>query len=195
MGLIIGNDFVSFGGFVNGFTATSNQTYARDITLANSPWRRMDDIPLAISMTHAPTVPIGMKVYMCGGYLGGHPGPHVAYCFMYDHSIPSGNGLQWTRFADLPNNGYAGGGMIYDTIRNSLYYAGGGQRLNVGSAHPVDFDRTFKFSFQNPTAGWVELAPIPYKANHLSSVTQNYLGKERHFFVGGQKGEIGRAHV
>ena len=189
MGLLVGNDFVVFGGFIDSFSGTTNQTFARDITIANSLWRRMDDIPLAVAMTHAPTVRIGTKVYMCGGYLGGHPGPHAPYCFAYDHSIPPGNGLQWTRLADLPNNGYAGGGMIYDTIRDTLYFAGGGQRLTAGSLHPIDSDRTFKFSLQNPTAGWVDIASIPYKANHLSSVTQTYLGKERHYFVGGQKGE------
>jgi hypothetical protein len=126
---------------------------------------------------------------MCGGYLGAHPGPHVAYCFIYDHSIPPGSGRQWTRFTDLPNNGYAGGGMIYDTLQNALYFAGGGQRLKAGSIHPVDSDRAFKYSLQNPSAGWVEIARIPYKANHLSSVTQTYLGNERHYFVGGQLGE------
>ena len=189
MGLLIGNDFVSFSGFVDNFQATSKQTYARDITVANSPWRLMDDMPLNISVTHAPLVRIGMKVYMCGGYLGGHPGPHVPYCLIYDHSIPPGTGQQWTRFLDLPNNGYAGGGMIYDSIRDALYFAGGGQRLVAGSPHPVDSDRAFKYSFQNPSAGWVEVAPIPYKANHLSSITQTYMGIERHYFVGGQKGE------
>ena len=189
MGLLVGNDFVSFSGFIDRFDATTNITYARDITTAGSPWRRMDDMPLEVSVTHAPTVLVGMKVYMCGGYWGGHPGPHAAYCFIYDHSIPPGSGLQWTRFADLPNNGYAGGGMIYDALQDALYFAGGGQRLTPGNPHPVDSDRAFKYSLQNPSAGWVEIAPIPYKANHLSSVTQTYLGKQRHFFVGGQKGE------
>jgi N-acetylneuraminic acid mutarotase len=189
MGLIVGNDFVTFGGFIENFSATTNLTYAKDITVPNSPWRKMDDMPLAIPSTHAPTVRIGTKVYICGGYAGGHPGPHSANCLVYDHSIPPGNGLQWTRFADLPNNGYAGGGMVYDTIRDALYYAGGGQRLVAGNPHPVDSNRTFKYSLNNPTAGWVEIAPIPYKANHLSSVTQTYLGKERHYFVGGQVGE------
>jgi hypothetical protein len=189
MGLIVGNDFLSFGGFVNNFQGTSNHTVARDMTVANSPWRRMDDIPLAIAFTHAPTVRIGMKVYMCGGYHGAHPGPHVPYCFIYDHSIPPGTGQQWTRFADLPNTGYAGGGMIYDSIRDALYFAGGGQRLVAGSIHPVDSNRAFKYSFHNPSVGWIEIAPIPYKANHLSSVTQTYMGIERHYFLGGQKGE------
>ena len=189
MALLIGDDFVSFGGFVNGFASTTNQTYARDITRSRNQWRRMDDIPLPIAMTHAPVVRIGMKVYMCGGYLGGHPGPHTAHCFLYDHAIAPGTGAQWTRFADLPNGGYAGGGMIYDSIQDALYFAGGGQRLTAGSPHPVDFNRTFKYSFQNPSAGWVEIAPIPYKSNHLSAVSQTYLGVQRHYFIGGQKGE------
>lgn len=190
MGLIIGNDFVSIAGFINGFTGTTNQTWARDITVPNSPWRRQDDVPLNVSVTHAPLVKVGSKVYMCGGYLGGHPGPHIPFCFMYDHSVPPGTNAQWTTLPNLPNNGYAGGGMVHDTNRNALYFAGGGQRLNPGSVHPVDSNRAFKLSLSSATPTWVEITPIPYVANHLSSVTQVYDGKEFHFFGGGQLGEF-----
>jgi hypothetical protein len=189
MGLLIGNDMMQTSGFINDFDNTTNATFARDITIANSTWRRMDDMPLPITVTHAATVRIGSKVYMCGGYLGGHPGPHIPYCQVYDHSIPSGSGLQWSRFADLPMGGFAGGGMIFDTIRNALYYAGGGQRLVPGSPHPVDFNYTWKYSFDNTAVGWVASTPVPYKANHLSSITLVHLGQERHYFVGGQVGE------
>jgi hypothetical protein len=189
IGLIIDNDMFRTSGFINNFANTTNQTYARDITVANSPWRRMDDMPLPITITHAPAVRIGMKVYMCGGYRGGHPGPHVPYCQIYDHSILPGTGRQWSRFADLPMGGFAGGGMIYDTNRNALYFAGGGQRLTPGSPHPIDYNFTWKYSFDNTTAGWVVSTPVPYKANHISSLTLTYLGQERHYFVGGQVGE------
>ena len=189
-GVIIGDDIVMFAGFINKFSDVINQTYARDITIDDSPWRRMDDMPLPFGVTHAATTVVEMKVYLCGGYHGSHPGPHVPYCFVYDHSRPPGN-MQWSKIADLPNNGTAGAGMIYDTAQNALYYAGGGQRLVSGSPHPVDLNNTWKYSFDNPHSGWVASTPVPYKANHLSAVThRNDSGQERHFFVGGQKGEF-----
>jgi hypothetical protein len=189
-GLMVGNDIVIMAGFIDDFASVTNQTYARDMTVPGSTWRRMDDMPLAIGVTHAATLRIGSKVYLCGGYYGGHPGPHIPYCFTYNHGIAPGSGLQWTRFADLPNGGTAGAGMIYDSLRNALYYAGGGQRLTPGSIHPIDSNATWKYSFDNPAVGWVPSTPVPYRANHLSSVThRDYSGVERHFFAGGQRQE------
>jgi N-acetylneuraminic acid mutarotase len=188
--LIIGNDMVIFSGFVNYFANATNQTYARDVTDSSSMWRRMDDMPMASGVTHAATVAIGTKVYLCGGYIGGHPGPHVPYCFVYDHSVSPGRQKQWTRFANLPNGGSAGGGMIYDSALNALFFSGGGQRREVGNPHPVDINNTWKFQLKNPSLGWVASTPIPYVANHLSYVTHmDGRGVERHFFLGGQVGE------
>ena len=188
-GVIIGDDIVVFAGFIDKLSDVINQTYSRDVTVDGSTWRRMDDMPLTVGVTHAATTTVGMKVYLCGGYHGGHPGPHVPYCFVYDHSKAPGS-MQWSRITDLPNNGTAGAGMIYDTKGNALYYAGGGQRLVPGSPHPIDVHNTWKYAFDNPQSGWVASAPVPYAANHLSAVThRNAIGQERHFFVGGQKGE------
>lgn len=184
----IGNDLIAFGGFNSDFTSVTNRCYARDILVPKSPWRRMDDMPIATGITHAATVVIGTKMYMCGGYEGRPPGPHVANCFIYDHSKAPGTG-QWSHFTPLPNNGSAGGGMIYDTLMNALYYSGGAQRLKSGSRVAYDQNHTWKFSFDNPTAGWVESSPIPYTANHQSCVTVRFQGQERHFFAGGQMGE------
>jgi hypothetical protein len=187
---MIGNDLVIIAGFRNSYTTVTNETYARNVTVTGGTWRRMDDMPLPIGVTHAATVRIGTKVYLCGGYLGAHPGPHVPYCFVYDHSIAPGSGQQWSRMLDLPNGGSSGGGMIYDSGRNALYFAGGGQRIKPGSLHPVDINNTWKYSFGDPSAGWVASTPIPYTANHLSYVTNtDILGQERHFFAGGQVGE------
>jgi hypothetical protein len=196
--LILGDDLVIIAGFTdysatvtNLYATVTNQTYARDITDPSSPWRRMDDLPMEIGVTHAAVVRKGSKAYVCGGYFGGHPGPHVPYCFVYDHSKEPGEGGQWTRIADLPNNGTAGAGMVYDTARNALYYAGGGQRLVPGDIHPVDRNNTWKYRIDNPSGGWVAIAPIPYFANHLSSVTHtDSFGRERHFFAGGQSQEF-----
>jgi N-acetylneuraminic acid mutarotase len=178
-----------FAGFINKFSDVINQTYARDVTIDGSPWRRMDDMPLSVGITHAATTVVGRKVYLCGGYYGGHPGPHIPDCFVYDHSKAPGT-MQWSKIADLPHNGTAGAGMIYDTAQNALYYAGGGQRLVPGSPHPVDLNNTWKYSFDNPQFSWVASTPIPYTANHMSAVTHmNDKGQERHFFLGGQIGE------
>jgi hypothetical protein len=182
---------VVFSGFLQNLSITTNHTYARDVRDNKNLWRRLDDMPTPIGITHAATLAVGTKVYVCGGYIGGHPGPHVANCFVYDHSIPPGSQKQWTHFTPLPGGGSAGGGMIYDSVQNSLYYAGGGQRLVSGSAHPIDVRNTWKFQLNNPQSGWVASTPFPYLANHLSYVTHtDRLGKERHFFLGGQVGEV-----
>jgi Kelch motif len=188
--LLIGNDIVLFSGFLQNLTITTNQTYARNILESNSAWRRMDDMPTPIGITHAAILAIGTKVYICGGYIGGHPGPHVPNCFVYDHSAPPGMQQQWSHFTPLPEGGSGGGGMIYDSVRNALFYAGGGQRVVAGSPHPVDIHNTWKFELNDPKSGWVASAPFPYLANHLSYVTHaDRFGTERHFFLGGQVGE------
>ena len=149
----------------------------------------MDDMPIDQGVTHAATLVVGTKAYLCGGYRGGHPGPHVPYCFVYDHSRLPGR-KQWTKLMNLPNGGSAGGGMIYDSDSNTLFYAGGGQRLVAGSKDPVDIDNTWKLSLSNAASGWVASTPFPYRANHLSSVTHtDDRGTERHFFLGGQERE------
>jgi hypothetical protein len=192
-GTLIGNDLLHIMGFINGYSDATTKVYARDVTVFNSPWRRMDDVPtLTTGITHAATVLVGTKVYLCGGYLGPHPGQHVPHCFVYDHSIAPGSGQQWSLFPQLPNNGTAGAGMIYDSTQNALFYAGGGQRINPGDVHPVDLNNTWKYSFNNPSLGWQESTPIPYKANHMSYVTHAAGGQERHFFFGGQEAEIER---
>jgi Kelch motif len=189
MGLLVGDDMVSFSGFINSFKAVTNLTFARDITSANSTWRRMDDMPPSYDVTHAATAIVGTKVYLCGGYRGAHPGPHTSLCYSYDHSKSPGTEQQWSRFADIPNNGTAGAGMIYDAARNALYYVGGGQRLIHGRPQAVDLNNTWKFDFLESSNGWVATTSIPYKANHLSAVTAKFLGQERHFIVGGQISE------
>ena len=186
---MLGNSLFISGGFTNSFTSVTTQSFARDVTRVDSPWREMEDMPVAIGITHAAVVVIGMKMYMCGGYSGIRPGPHVSNCFIYDHSKAPGKG-QWSRFTSLPNGGSGGGGMIYDSENRMLYYAGGGQRRTADSLATTDITDTWKISIDRPSNGWVRSTPFPYKANHLSAVTTNVpVGQERHFFVGGQRGE------
>jgi hypothetical protein len=114
---------------------------------------------------------------------------HIPDCFVYDHAKAPGTG-QWSRLPNLPNGGSGGGGMIYDRLRNALYYSGGAQRFKLGSTDSIDVSNTYRYSFDNPSAGWLATTPILYKANHLSSVTHtDAYGRQRHFFLGGQVGK------
>jgi Kelch motif len=179
-----------FAGFRSGFSVVTNRTYARDVRYLNSTWRRMDDMPLASGITHMATVSVGSIVYLCGGYHGPHPGPHTSICFQYNHSIAPGTGAQWSYLPSLPNGGSAGGGMIYSTAYNTLYYTGGGQRLVPGTVQPVDLNSTWKLALHNQSAGWLPSTPLPYLANHLSYVThRDTLGYERHYVLAGQVAE------
>jgi hypothetical protein len=58
-------------GFVNGFDVATPHCYARNISSTNSPWRRMDDFPVSLGITHTATAKVGMKLYVCGGYVFG----------------------------------------------------------------------------------------------------------------------------
>jgi hypothetical protein len=52
-------------------------------------------------------------------------------------------------------------------------------------------NNTYRYSFDNPSAGWMATSPLPYKGNHLSYVTHtDVYGRERHFFLGGQEAEF-----
>jgi Kelch motif len=189
-GLLIGNDFIQFSGFTDNFTNATNHTYARDVTVPSSPWRRMEDVPVASGITHVPIVAVGRKAYLCGGYYGAGHGLHLPDCFVYDHAKAPGTG-QWTRLTKLPHGGSGGGGMIYDRLRNALYFSGGAQRYILGDAKATDVNNTYRYSFGNPSTGWVATSPLPYQGNHLSYVTHTDInGNQRHFFLGGQVGQF-----
>ena len=189
-GQLVGNDLVIFSGFVKGLATVVNQTYAKDVTNSSSPWRRMEDTPILVGITHTPTIIIGKKVVMCGGYLGGAPGPHVANCFIYDHNVVPGMN-QWAKVPLLPDGGSAGAGMIYDSETATIFYAGGSKRPILGDRFSIDINTVWKYTFAPGKNKWVESTSIPFQSNHMSSVTHRdaITKKERHFFLGGQIGE------
>jgi N-acetylneuraminic acid mutarotase len=181
-GGLVGNDLVIISGFYNGVNQCTTQNYALDITNPSASWRRMDDHPIALGISHTMTVIVGMKIYMCGGYVGGDPGPHTDQCFVYDHSIAPGTTGQFSTFPNLPDTGRAGAGIVYDTASNALIFAGGATRPNT-----IDRPDTWMYSLANPSVGWVKKADIPLLSNHLSYVTaKDATGKERHYWMGGQ---------
>jgi hypothetical protein len=187
---MIGKDFVILSGFKNQFDQTTLETYALDTSNSTATWRRMDDAPLSVApgFSHAAFTVVGTKVYLCGGYLGPNPGRDFSNCVVYDHSVAPGSGKQWSSIASLPD-GRGGAGMIYDKKRHALYFASGADRAQ-GTTHSYDKADTWMYDLNKPGLGWVQKANIPYQANHMSAVTAtDGLGKVRHFFLGGQKGE------
>jgi N-acetylneuraminic acid mutarotase len=183
---MVGDDLVVFGGFYDSFSATYNRTYARTVTNTNSNWRRMEDFPRKIGITHTPTVVVGTKVYLCGGYEGDSPGPHVPYCYIYDHSKRPGTG-QWSKIRNLLKFGTGGAGMIYDSPTNALYYVGGAQRPRPGVLIAVDTNNVYKYSLNDTADVWKKSTPIPYFGNHVTYVTaKDGNGKDRHYILGGQ---------
>lgn len=186
---MIGNDFVITSGFKSGYSMATPETYALDMSTPGAPWRRMDDMPFPMGLTHLGVAVKGMKAYFCGGYIGGSHGIHNGSCFEYDHSIAPGSG-QWTNFTSLPDGGRSGGGMIYDETLDALVYSAGSQRPRQGIRGAIDFQNTWMYSFANTTAGWVSKRDIPFHGNHMNFITaKDQFGKERHFFFGGQHGD------
>jgi len=80
---MIGKWLVIAGGFHEppdgGIRAATNKSWKLDTSDPTANWIPNDDLPdsLALGVTHGATVIVGDKLYICGGYLGGHPGPHV----------------------------------------------------------------------------------------------------------------------
>jgi N-acetylneuraminic acid mutarotase len=184
---MIGKDLIIISGFKNGFYDVTAENYALDVSDPNAKWRRMDDLPVPDGITHAGFAVVGQKLYMCGGYLGGNPGPDIPDCFIYDHSVQPGTSGQWSTFEPLPE-GRGGGGMIYDTKSNALIFAAGADR-EQGTQDTIDPPTTWMYDFDNKSAGWLQKQDIPYVGNHISFVTAyDGNGKERHYFAGGQIG-------
>lgn len=98
----------------------------------------------------------------CGGYLGGHPGPHMEDCFVYDHEKN-----KWSDFEPLPE-GRAGGGMVFSSDENALVFSAGAERPEAGNPEAIDYQHTWMYSFDDPGRGWVEKDDIPFLTNHMS---------------------------
>jgi Malectin domain len=183
-GNMIGDIFVVYGGFNKEWGVASNSTYTLDTSNPNSKWEKVDDIPIGAGLTHGAHVRIGTKIYNCGGYVGGHPGLHTAQCIVYDQTQPIGQ--RWSSMTPLPD-GRGAGGVFYNTALNALYYVTGAQRYRKPWLDTLDFNTTWMYTFNNPSAGWVRKADLPYASNHMMAVTaKDSNGVEHHYAWGGQ---------
>lgn len=186
--MIDGKNLFIVAGFLSRFKRVTRKTFSLDTSRPRAIWRRRDNHPREGGTTHAGFVVVNNIFYMCGGYLGGHPGQHTDGCYSFDISKPRRS--QWTSFASLPDDGRAGGGLFYDSTANALFFAAGAKRLD---GITIDYNNTWMYSLDdgNPNAsGWISKAPSPFVGNHVGFVTAyDATGKERHYIVGGQTGE------
>jgi N-acetylneuraminic acid mutarotase len=183
LGTIIGDDFVIVSGFSRSFGEVTKQVFAYNTKDPSAKWREMDEVPVPIGFSHAAFGVDGNIMYICGGYVGGTPGPHTDVCLKYTHNNPSKE--QWSFLPPLPEGGRGGGGMVYMKITNSLLYATGATRPVNGPT--IDRTDAWELRLDNLSAGWQSQPDIPYKGNHVSHVTAMFEGKQRHYFMGGQE--------
>jgi hypothetical protein len=191
-------------GFVDDWEQSTNKVYALDTTKTPFTWEPMDDLPMdnvdapwsnsKTGITHGAFVIVKDIYYMCGGYLGGNPGAETNACFKYNHSILPGNGEQWSRLPNLPK-GRGGGGLVYDSGENALYFSLGATRPRPYDRYCEDQTDTWMLDLDdvedpNTVAEWKDLAPAKYTANHIGFVSaKDKTGNERYYFYGGQNGE------
>jgi hypothetical protein len=175
----------------------TDKVYALNTTDPLAKWRAMDALPSYVNegITHGAFVVIGSKLYMCGGYYGGHPGPAIGTCLIYDHAARKG--LQWRSFQSIPAP-RSGGGMTYDRRLNALVFAGGAVRpFPKVDPKAVDKNDAWMLKLEwigDSTKTWVPVQNIPYHANHMSYATlSDDIGREHHVYVGGQVDENGES--
>lgn len=185
-GGLIGNDLVIVSGFSDNYTHATLESYALNLEDPTAEWRRVDDLPLKMGITHAAYVIVDTKMYMCGGNFGGFPGETSNDCLLYNHEMSSGS--QWSLLPDLPE-ARMGGAMLFDEASNTLIFAGG---LNRPPGEiPQDHDDVWVLSLDDIGAGWfAKPNGLPYAANHISYETAtDGFGRKRHFIFGGQDGD------
>jgi Kelch motif len=192
-GGFVGDDFVITGGFYPDASKVTVQTWAyrsppSSGAGAAGSWERRADYPISAGVTHAAFAVdyTSDRLYMCGGYLGGNPGPATARCFVYRSSTNA-----WSVLPDLPSP-RGGGGLTYSRSSNTLIFATGAQRVVVGGQDAVDFVTawTLDLNSATTTGTWVAVADSLLAGNHISSVTGvDSAGMEHYYFLGGQEGE------
>ena len=182
-GFIDTNAFLVVGGykFPDASIATSD-TYILDTT--TDTWTQKATYPVADGITHGAmaTDVANQRYFLCGGYIGGNPGPATDLCYVYNLSTDT-----WTPLPSLPSPRGAGG-LVYNSVDDSLIFSSGAQRVSVGAQDSVDFGTTWTLNLAVPT--WIETGVSPLVGNHVSSVTvTTTTAAERYYMFGGQVAE------
>jgi hypothetical protein len=182
------SSFTILAGFTGSFSNFTSKGFTYNVSDRSGSWKQLDDIPLATGLTHTGFTRIGENVVaMCGGYVGAHPGRATEKCLMFNISKPSGS--QWVILPDIPGQ-RAGGGLWHDVLSNTLTFATGAVRPDPNPLHTYDRFDVWILDMANVSSGWKNTTNSPYGANHVGATTVWYRGKQRHYILGGQHGEM-----
>eukprot|EP00898_Chlorokybus_atmophyticus_P005993 jgi/Chlat1/6395/Chrsp44S09043 len=169
------NKFFLVGGFEKNTDYTAcNKSWMW--TSPTEPWRRVRDLPQALS--HSASVCLNNNtVVVMGGFLGKFPGTAVRSVWaLY---IPLN---RWFALPSLPGPRGAGSAAI---LNNRIYFMGGTYGQDQASSHPIaDSPLVWSMSLSLPTFGWRLESPNPRPRNHVGAVTVPY--KKWLFLLGGQ---------
>ena len=153
---VIDDTLYLFGGYTMG---TKSSKRADVFDPANNTWRRLADLPSAI--THINAVADGRSVWIAGGFKDGYKGKAIAEVWKYD--IDNGT---YVAARPLPEP-RAGGGLAL--VRQRLHYIGGlmADRDTDSADHwVIDVEGALDGS-----ADWKPAAPMPAPRNQFSTVT------------------------
>ena len=64
-------------------------------------------------LTHAATVPLGDKTFLCGGSVGGLPHPTTDLCHAYTHTAPAGQKWEARLENDFRFLSYGDGSLLF----------------------------------------------------------------------------------
>lgn len=181
-GGFVGDSFLITGGFYPDSSTATRQGWMLDTT--SNTWGRIADYPIIEGVTHGAFAIHDTKLYFCGGYVGGNPGPATDKCYVYTSTTDA-----WTALADLPEPRGAGG-LVYSATDNTLIYSSGATRVAVGAQDSQDYVDTWMLDLGDSTPTWTTKANGLLLANHVSSVTgTDGSGMEHYYFLGGQVSE------
>lgn len=154
---------------------------------AANTWKLLASIPAKASMTHQGVVLIDNTVWHIGGRVGQNPGPLTADIWIYNITANS-----WYKGPQLKNPAtgnplsWAAGGAVL--LGRTLHIVGGFINTacnNDQSTYHLTLDVDTWLADTTKPAKWMNnLAPLPVKRNHFSTVT---LGGKI-YVIGGQLG-------
>lgn len=158
------------GGFNRWTTEASPRSDSYDP--ATNSWRRLADMPQSIS--HAPAIVEGDRIWLFGGFVGNNPGPSTDNVWIYDISDDA-----WAAGPDLPAARGGGGAAL---VGRTIHFFGGASRP-PGASGFTDQDDHWALDLDDRAAGWQRRADLPSLRNHIAGVA---LGGYA-YAIGGQR--------
>jgi N-acetylneuraminic acid mutarotase len=154
-GVAVDGKLYVFGGFYNSQIQATTESHVYDPQ--TDAWTRIADMPEAI--THGGTAVDGHLIYIAGGFVGDHPGPHTDHVWIYDTLQDS-----WAAGPPLPD-GRAGGALV--RLGRTLHFFGGTQRQ--GYTYIADYGDHWALDLDGGTT-WEPRAALPNPRNHMAGV-------------------------